>query len=145
MRIRHPFASKTRHFPSKEGQRENKKRKMKHIVLIGFKNTGKTVIGKGLAEKLALEFVDLDRVIEKKYGKGMKCREIIQKEGEIAFRRIETEALEEVLSINSALVLALGGGAAVAPKNQELMQGHTVILVTAPKEVLYERIMKKGR
>ena len=43
------------------------------------------------------------------------------------------------------MVLALGGGAVMAEGNQEVVKGNTVVLITAPKEVLFERILKKGR
>ena len=116
---------------------------MKHTILIGFKNAGKTVIGKGLAESLGRKFLDLDKEIEEK--KGMSVREIVKTEGESAFRKLESEVLRELLGGKDAAVLALGGGAAMAKENQEMLKGHTVILISAPKEVLFERIMRGGR
>ena len=116
---------------------------MKHIILIGFKNAGKTVIGKRLAERLGRKFVDLDARVEKR--EGMTARDIVVKEGEIYFRNKEVETLREIIGNKESIVLALGGGAVIAKENQELLTGHTVILVSAPKEVLFERSMKKGR
>ena len=116
---------------------------MKHILLIGFKNVGKTVIGKRLAEELSRKFVDLDTEIEKR--EGMTAREIITKEGEMYFRNVEGEVLKKTIREKESIVLALGGGAAMAPENQGVIQEHTVVLITGPKEVLFERIMKKGR
>ena len=116
---------------------------MKHIILIGFKNVGKTVIGKRLAERLGRTFVDLDTEIEKK--EGMTAREIVTNEGEMYFRNIESEVLKRVFKGEHELVLALGGGAAMTEENQALIQEHTVVLITAKKEVVFERIMKKGR
>jgi len=117
---------------------------MKHIILIGFKNAGKTVIGRRLAERLGRVFVDLDKEIEQR--EGMTAREIVTKEGELYFRNKETETLREIFrKMKDEIVLALGGGAAMAEENQALLRAHTVVLLSAPKEVLLERILKKGR
>jgi shikimate kinase len=117
---------------------------MKHIILIGFKNAGKTVVGKGLAKKLGREFLDLDAEIEKK--EGMTAREIVLKEGEMYFRNREAETLKEITrNTGNTSIIALGGGAAMAEENQKVIREHIVVLVTAPKEIVFERIMKKGR
>ncbi|MSU56467.1 MAG: shikimate kinase [Candidatus Taylorbacteria bacterium] len=116
---------------------------MRHIIFIGFKSAGKTVIGRRLAERLGRKFVDLDTEIEKR--EEMTARDIVLKEGEVYFRNIESEVLREIVKNNENNILALGGGAAMVKENQEMIKEHTVILVTAPKEVLFERIMKRGR
>src|SRR3989338_3321401 len=116
---------------------------MKHIILIGFKNVGKTVVGKRLAEKLGRTFIDLDTEIEKR--EGMTARDIVTKEGEVYFRNIESEVLKKTMGRSEPMVFALGGGAVMAEGNQEVVKGNMVVLITAPKEVLFERILKKGR
>lgn len=121
------------------------KNKDKHIVLMGFKNTGKSVLGKEVAERLGLRFLDLDTAIEQKYEKGMKCREIMEKESEPAFRKLETEALREVLSTNTPLILALGGGTVLAPENQELLKETIKVNIRVEKEILFGRIKRGGR
>ena len=77
------------------------------IALIGFMGTGKTVVGKALAEKLGREFVELDTLIEQKAGKPIS--EIFQQDGEVAFRELEIEVTKEV-SENKNQVIACGGG-----------------------------------
>jgi shikimate kinase len=77
------------------------------IALIGFMGTGKTVVGKILAEKLGKEFIELDALIEKKAGKPIPA--IFRDEGEIRFRELEIEATREVAGRKNA-VIACGGG-----------------------------------
>ena len=116
---------------------------MKHIILIGFKNAGKTVIGKRLAEKLGRKFIDLDAAIEEK--QGVRVREMVQRNGEPQFRKVESEALKNVLASSEPLALALGGGTPMLSENQKLIAEHTVVFVTARKDTIFSRIMKGGR
>jgi len=116
---------------------------MKHIVLIGFKNVGKTVIGKGLAERLGRTFVDLDAEIEKR--QGMRVRAMVEKGGEPKFRGIESAQLKKVLASTEPLVLALGGGTPMLTINQKLISEHSVVLIAARKDTIFTRIMKGGR
>lgn len=67
---------------------------MKNIVLIGIPGSGKTTVGKTLAEKLSLEFIDLDSLIVFRQGKSIP--QIFEEQGEEGFRRAETEAVREV-------------------------------------------------
>ena len=76
------------------------------IALIGFMGTGKTVVGKALAEKLNREFVELDVVIEQKAGKPIS--DIFQQDGEVAFRELEIEVTKEVAG-NKKQLIACGG------------------------------------
>ncbi len=76
------------------------------IALIGFMGTGKTGVGKALAEKLGKEFFELDPLIEKKAGKTIPA--IFKEDGEIAFREFEIEAIKEVSKERNA-VIACGG------------------------------------
>lgn len=123
--------------------------KKNHIVLIGFKHVGKSTIGKMLAEKLSLPLVDLDREIEKHHKKTgdtiLSCREIYSKIGREAFRDLEHTLLGNVLSQKDRSVVSLGGGTAVDTRNQDILRGSTVILITSPKEAAYERIMLSGK
>jgi len=78
------------------------------IVLLGYMGSGKTTIGKALAEKLELTCLDLDHYIEQK--EGMQILNIFSEKGEIYFRKKETESLQEVLSTKDDFVLSIGGG-----------------------------------
>ena len=80
----------------------------KNLILIGMMGVGKSALGKELAKKLDLKFIDTDSVIEKKCS--MKISEIFEKKGEAFFRqKEEKEAIESINTIES--VIALGGGA----------------------------------
>jgi len=116
---------------------------VKHIILIGFKNVGKTVVGKRLAEKLGRPFLDLDAVIEK--AEGMPVRALVEKMGETALRERESAQLEKTLRADEPAIVALGGGTPMRAENQEIMSHYTVILLTGPKDEIYKRIMKNGR
>lgn len=78
------------------------------IVLCGYMGSGKSLIGKKLARKLHVDFVDLDQKIEEWTKKSIP--DIFKEKGEIAFRRLEAEVLEACLLDNSDDVLSLGGG-----------------------------------
>ena len=80
----------------------------KNLVLLGMMGVGKTTVGKIVAKKLDLEFIDTDTIVEEKYS--MKISEIFKKKGEKFFRsEEEKEALKSLKKSNC--VIALGGGA----------------------------------
>lgn len=98
------------------------------IILIGPMGSGKTTIGKSLAQKLSLEFRDTDSVIEQRAQKTVS--QIFIEDGEDAFRAIEVEVLKEELQ-GSDTVLALGGGAPISVEAQSALQAsesHVVYL-----------------
>lgn len=110
-----------------------------NIALIGYRGSGKTTIGRRLADRLWWPFVDLDQLIVMRAGKSI--REIFEQQGEQKFRDLETESLAFVLKSNDQ-VIALGGGALVRPENRQLLLGgncHGVYLRCDPA-VLAERI-----
>ena len=80
----------------------------KNLVLTGMMGVGKSTIGKKLAKKLKLKFIDIDQIIEIK--EKSTIREIFEKKGENYFRKIEKNITLEKLKENN-LVIALGGGA----------------------------------
>ena len=120
----------------------------KSIILIGFKNVGKTVIGQKLAEKLNKKFVDLDKYIEHHYEaehqKKMSCRQMMLTHGQAYFRELENQLLHEVIELPPC-VIALGGGTPLNEKNQAILQSHLVIQIIAPRSITFERIMMQGR
>lgn len=122
---------------------------MSHLILIGFKHTGKTSLGKTLAEKLNRPFMDLDEAIELEHertsGKHLSCRQILNQEGEETFRMVEHATLEKVLASPQEMVLAVGGGTPMMARNQTLIRAHHVVHVTAPKSIVFERIMINGK
>lgn len=105
------------------------------IVLIGFMATGKTTVGRLLAEQLGRRFLDLDAAIAEEAGGTVA--EIFAREGEAGFRRRERQALGRLLRETDA-VIATGGGAACQEDNLRAMLGAaTVVALSAsPTEVL---------
>ncbi len=122
---------------------------MIHIILIGFKSAGKTFVGKNLAMKMKLAFIDLDKNIEKYYQKIYRnrgtCRQIMRLHGETFFRKLEHAALEKTLKRPKTAIIALGGGTPLKKENQVLLQQHCIIHIAAPKNVIFQRIKKNGR
>lgn len=119
----------------------------KTIILIGFKNVGKSSIGLELAREMQSSFIDLDEAIETAYAatktKKLNCREIAEVHGEGYFRALEKNVFAETIQKKPA-VLSLGGGTVMDGDNQALLKGHVVIHITAPYDLVFERIMSNG-
>ncbi|MCP5468296.1 MAG: 3-dehydroquinate synthase [Deltaproteobacteria bacterium] len=111
------------------------------IFIAGFMGTGKSSVGKALAEKLKYQFIDLDLTIEK-ISKN-KIDKIFEKEGEKGFRRWEKQALEQV-STEEKVVIALGGGAVCSAQNLKRIQnsGLAILLSSSVEEIL-KRVQKQ--
>src|SRR5512143_1740144 len=99
----------------------------KHIFLYGPPGSGKTTVGKVLAERLDLPFVDLDTQIETVEGRTITA--IMQSQGEAAFRALESAALEQAAR-QEASIISLGGGALLSEINRKCAQsaGDVVVL-----------------
>ena len=110
------------------------------IVIIGFMATGKTTVAHDLARKLNCLAIDLDELIAERERRGPK--EIIEQDGEAAFRKVETEALREVLTDATARVIAVGGGAWTLAENRELIAqyGGLTVWLDVPFELCWKRI-----
>lgn len=92
------------------------------IYITGFMGSGKTTVGRLVADKLGWDFVDLDRDIEER--EQDTVANIFARRGETEFRRIETEAIQRWLrkiECGRPTVIALGGGAFVQPRNYEIL------------------------
>ena len=114
--------------------------KRDRILLVGFMGCGKTSVAKALAGQIDSDFIDLDSFITERCGKSPA--ELIQQNGEQAFREIETSALREVLTLDDAQVIALGGGAWTIEENRALVESHGYLAVwlDAPFELCWSRI-----
>ena len=110
------------------------------IVLIGYRGSGKTILGRKLADRLWQPFVDTDDLIVRKAG-GKSIKEIFETEGEQRFRDLESEAVREV-SLLQEHVIALGGGALVREENRKHIKdaGHKVVYLKCTPEVLLKHI-----
>jgi shikimate kinase len=98
------------------------------IFLIGYMGCGKTTVGKRLAAKLGLRFIDLDRYIEEKYGKTVV--EQFEEEGETTFRERERDAVRDTCTLLDDILVSTGGGAPCYYDNMDVMKasGVTVYL-----------------
>ena len=109
-----------------------------NLYLVGMMGAGKTTVGRLLARRLKLRFLDCDHEIERRCG--VKVPLIFDIEGEAGFRARETQVLAELTALE-AVVLATGGGAVLAEANRRrLAAGGTVIYLCAQPEDLYERV-----
>jgi len=113
-----------------------------NIALIGFMGTGKTAVGKALAERLNKEFVELDSLIEQRAGKSIP--EIFQQEGEVAFRELEIAVTKEVAQEKN-LVIACGGGLVLNKINIDRLRKEAIIVyLTASPKVILKRTSGDG-
>lgn len=113
----------------------------RRIVIVGFMGSGKTTVAAALARQLGCGMIDLDSFIAEREGRSPT--EIIEQNGEPAFRQIETAALRAVLEQKEARVIALGGGAWAIEANRALVAEHDCLSVwlDAPFDLCWERIM----
>ncbi len=108
-----------------------------NIYLVGFMGTGKTVVGKYLAKRLKLQFIDLDTIIEAK--EKTKIKDIFSRHGEDYFREKEKEAVAEV-SKKKNIVVATGGGVVINSENlKRLKESGVVICLFSSPEVIFKR------
>jgi shikimate kinase len=111
------------------------------IFLIGLPGSGKTTLGKQLAEKMNLPFADLDSEIEKKEGQTVK--EIFAQKKESYFREMETKTLQEFCLLKSDFVMATGGGAPCFFDNMSLMnQSGLSIFLDVPASEIARRLQQ---
>lgn len=111
---------------------------MKHIVLIGFMGCGKTRIGRELAHKLKLPFVDVDKEIVEK--EGMPIADIFDDKGEAFFRELETEMFKTLVAKKEQSVISAGGGLPIQENNQKYLENCEVVYLTATVDVLAKRL-----
>jgi shikimate kinase len=112
------------------------------IILAGFMGTGKTVVGRLLALRLGLPFVDMDQWIEERERESVA--EIFRRRGEFYFRQREREAVRE-LTQGPPKVIATGGGTVAYVENRLRLKDYGVLLcLTASPEVILKRVEKGG-
>ncbi len=112
------------------------------IILAGFMGTGKSAVGKILAEKLGYFFIDTDSLVESLSGKAIE--RIFTEEGEKSFRRWESQAIAQALKQSQA-VLAVGGGAPCFGNNlRRLQKNGEVVLLKARISTLLKRMAKES-
>lgn len=111
-----------------------------HIFLIGYMASGKTTLGRALADATKRSFVDLDDYIEARQGQTIS--RIFATLGEAAFRDMEREALAEIVAATDRqLVVACGGGTPCFGDNMEVMdRAGVTVMLEAPLEVILRRL-----
>ena len=114
-----------------------------NIFLVGFSGTGKSVVGRRLARRLNLEYIDTDDEIVAR--SGLSIPEIFNREGEEGFRARERGVLEEICS-RAGLVASTGGGVVLDPENRALMyRSGVVICLEAEPSTVYQRLRRSLR
>ena len=111
-----------------------------HIYLTGFRGTGKTSVGSMLARSLGRTVIDLDGVVTANAGKSIS--EIFEAGGEVAFRDLESNALESVSQTENA-VISLGGGAILRAENRAIIRSTGVcVWLESDAETIAQRLQQ---
>jgi 3-dehydroquinate synthase len=112
---------------------------MTHLILAGFMGTGKSTVGRLLADRLQRPFVDCDVEIEAVAAK--RISDIFAEAGERAFRALETRVLQSLLRREEPMILALGGGALCSAENVALVKSAgSVVCLSADPATIYQRV-----
>jgi shikimate kinase len=112
-----------------------------NLYLIGMMGSGKTTVGRVLAEKLGYRFLDTDALVEQVAGRSIS--EIFAQSGESAFRELETQVLREVCAYRR-LAIATGGGIVLQRQNWSYLHHGLVIWLDAPLDLLYTRTQQSN-
>ena len=110
------------------------------IIFVGPMGAGKSTLAKKLAKQLGRDFVDTDRLIEAEHG---PITEIFDSKGESHFRDLETAAFET--AIDTAGVVATGGGVVLSSKNRELMKRGVVVFLDTTQDAVVGRVNLEKR
>lgn len=109
-----------------------------HIFLIGFMGVGKTSTARALSRTTGVEEIDTDLMIVEQ--QGMEISQIFTERGEEAFRKLETELLDELAS-RSPCIISCGGGMVLREENvRKMKEQGTIILLSATPQTIYEHV-----
>jgi shikimate kinase len=118
---------------------------MDNLVLVGFSCSGKTTLGRNLARRLKVPFVDSDRFLEEMTGRTIP--DIFRDEGEAAFRALEREAIKRICT-GREQVISTGGGAFIDLCNRAILrEGNLVVHLEVRPETVVQRLLnsRSGR
>ena len=117
-------------------------RNIRNIALCGFMGTGKSSVGRLVAEALHFAFLDTDTVIEARSGKSIS--QIFEEQGEAAFREWEKRIVKE-LELRDRTVIATGGGLVIDPDNLASLKSHAlVVCLWASPETVWSRVKNQS-
>ena len=104
-------------------------------ALVGMPGSGKSTVGRHLAQRLGVPFIDLDHQLEQVLKTSI--RQFFEAEGEARFRDIEAQVLAEVTARPGGMVLSTGGGAVLRPENRQVLRdfGNVLYLRASPEEI----------
>ena len=116
----------------------NDSRQIRNIALTGFMGTGKSSVGRMIADQLRFSFLDTDELIETRAGKSISA--IFAEDGEAAFRKHEQTVVAE-LAARKRTVFSTGGGLGANPDNLASLKQHAlVVCLWASPEKIWERV-----
>jgi len=115
-------------------------KKKRNIILTGFMASGKSAVGKELAKRLKMDFVDTDNLIEER--EGMEISQIFQEKGEPYFRKVETKIVREVAEYKNS-VIATGGGVVLKEENMRALRKQGIIAcLSGSLELILKRTLE---
>jgi len=103
------------------------------VVLVGMMGAGKTTVGRSVASRLGVDFVDTDDLVEARAGKSV--RDIFATDGEAAFRTLESQVLAESLKSPVDVVVAAAGGTVLSESNRAALREHADVVVWLDADV----------
>jgi XRE family aerobic/anaerobic benzoate catabolism transcriptional regulator len=113
------------------------------IALLGLRGAGKTTVGRRLARRMRMRFVELDRHIEQRAG--VRLAEVFSIHGEEYYRRLERDTLADLLAARQSMVLAVGGGLVTSSEAYGmLLRQTTTIWLKAKADDCWTRVIRQG-
>ena len=113
------------------------------MAIVGYMGSGKSTVGRIVAEALDWEFIDLDRRIEERVG--LSIPELFESSGEHFFRDLERRELLEALDGPAERVISCGGGVVIDPRNRDRLMEVATVFLWEDSDVLYRRPRGPGR
>lgn len=114
---------------------------MRKIVLLGYMGSGKSTIANLLSQKIGIEVLDLDKIIENRTNLSVKL--IFETKGEVFFRKLEHQIFKELVNLEQNSIISLGGGTPCYANNHEFLNTNGVIsfYLKGSVETLYNRLL----